>query len=154
MCWLVQTRPYRWFFSAIATILITSGCTTVRPTDLPRERLQEKIISGEIIKPGDYATIITADGKRHSLKVLTITEQSVTGEHHIAVEGGPRDENTFEDTEGVVAETIDIPITDIVGVETKEATIFGYTGAVTGGFAIGYLFMAFLVAFPLLILGL
>ena len=61
-------------FSAIATILITSGYSTVRPTDLPLEQLQEKIVSGEIIKPGDYATIITADGKRHSLKVLTATQ--------------------------------------------------------------------------------
>ena len=154
MCWLARTRPYRWFFSAIATILITSGCTTVRPTDLPREQLQDKIVSGEIIKLGDYATIITADGKRHGLKVLTVTEESVTGEQLIAVEGGPRDENSFEDTKVVVAETIDIPITDIVGVETKEATIIGHTAAVTGGFAMGYLSMAFPMAFLSLILGL
>lgn len=86
--------------------------------------------------------------------MLTVTENSVTGEHHAAVEDDFPDENTFGRTQVVVAETTDIPIRDIVGVETKEATIIGYTGAAAGTFAFGYLSMAFLVALPLFILGL
>jgi hypothetical protein len=142
----MKSLPYIGFISAIISILICSGCATVKTTDLPVEQLHERIVAGEIIKPGDYATIITADGMRYSLQVLTATEYGVTGEHHVAVEDGTRDENTFEATQVVVAETIDIPITDIVGVETKDATIIGYAGGVAGGFALGYLMIALPVA--------
>ena len=41
----------------------------------------------------------------------------------------------------VVAENFAIPVSDIVFVETQEATVFGIVGATATGLALGYLFV-------------
>jgi hypothetical protein len=136
--------------AAIAVIFISSGCSTVRSTDLPLEQLQAQIVAGEIIQPGEFATIITSDGKRHSIKVSKITGDSLVGEKNVAVKDGIVEENAVEGNQTFEGKTIDIPIVDIVAIETKESTVIGTTARVAAGSLLDYLMIGviFALLFP------
>ena len=72
-----------------------SGCTTLKPVK-GGERLHERISAGNIIEVGDSVKIFTADGAIHKFKVSAISADRITGRN------------------------IELPIADIVAVETRE----------------------------------
>jgi hypothetical protein len=96
--------------SALIVILLVTGCTTLKPVEMPPDQLQDRISTGQIVQVGDSVKLVTADGKQHKFKVTSITD------HHIA------------------GKDIEVPIADIVAVESREFS-GGKTTALAGGSA-------------------
>jgi hypothetical protein len=88
--------------------LFATGCTSLKPVELAPEVLQERIFSGNIVKLGDKVKVVTSDGVRSEFKVTAITENHILGKD------------------------IDIPIRDIVALETREFS-GGKTSVLVGG---------------------
>lgn len=97
----------------LSTFLLCS-CTSLKPIELPAEELQQKIIAGDIVLVGEKARLITADGNERKLHVTAVTESMI------------------------VAKDIEIPIVDIVAVETRQISAGKTTALVATGVAIGY----------------
>ena len=96
----------------IAT-LVASGCTTLKPVEMSPEQLHGRISTGEVIQVGDTVKIATADGEKYKFKVTSITADHVSGKD------------------------IEIPIPDILAVQTREFS-GGKTAALAGGAALLY----------------
>ena len=93
--------------------LVATGCTSLKPVELAPETLQEKILSDNIINVGDWIKVVTSDGVRSEFKVTAISENHIRGKN------------------------IDIPIQDIVALETRELS-GGKNLALAGGAALGW----------------
>ena len=92
----------------VLMLLIASGCTTSKPIELAPEQLHKRISTEDIIRVGDDVKIVTSDGISHKFKVTAITENRILGKD------------------------IDIPIMDIVALETREFS-GGKTSLLVGG---------------------
>ena len=103
--------------SSIVVILICCGCTSLRPVQVPADQIHERIAAGEIVHVGDRVRIATADGKRHEFRVTAVTADTISGKK------------------------IDIPITDVVAVETRKFS-GGKTAALGGGTYLLYVLLA------------
>jgi hypothetical protein len=100
--------------SMIITILVASGCTTLKPVEMSPEQLHARISAGEIIEVGDTVKIVTADGTIRKFKVSTITADRITGKD------------------------IELPIADIIAIETREFSGGKTTALAAGGAALVY----------------
>jgi hypothetical protein len=89
-------------------LVIISGCATLKPVELAPEQLHEKIFSGNVVQEGDNIRVITSDGMRHKFKVKAITKDHIVGKD------------------------INIPISDLVALETSEFS-GGKTTLLVGG---------------------
>jgi hypothetical protein len=122
-------------------IVALSACTTTQSSDMAPSQLQESILNGLTIDPGDQVIITTQDKTRHCCWVSSITRDSV-----VMMDDGER-ANDFVTEDGIEADkqhqasqsTIVIPIKDIVAVDKTELTSAGKTatgvafvGAYTG----------------------
>jgi len=105
----------------LIAILVASGCSTLKPIEMSPERLHERISTGEIIQVGDTVRIATADGENHKFEVTSITADHITGDG------------------------IEIPIADILAVQTREFS-GGKTAALAGGAALLYAIVATVAA--------
>lgn len=102
--------------TAVLVLLIASGCTTSKPVELAPEQLHERIFTEDIIQVGDDVRIVTSDGINHKFKVTAITENHILGKD------------------------IDIPIVDIVALETREFS-GGKTSLLVGGTVLWMVFI-------------
>jgi hypothetical protein len=82
--------------SILIVILAVAGCTSMKPVAMPPDQLHEGISAGEIINEGDKVKIVTTDGQTHQFRVTAVDDESVVGN------------------------SIEVPITDIVTLKTKE----------------------------------
>ena len=80
----------------ISMFLILGGFTTVNPVELTPEQLHGKISTGDVVKVGQSVKIVASDGTHHKFKVTEITGTHIFGKY------------------------IDMPIKDIVALETQE----------------------------------
>ncbi len=103
--------------SMFVIVLIFSGCTTLKPVELSPEQLHERISTGEVIQAGDDVKLITADGEQHEFKVIAVTNDRIMGED------------------------IEIPIVDIIAVETREFS-GGKTAVLAGSAYLLYALLA------------
>jgi hypothetical protein len=94
--------------SILILILAIAGCTSMKPVAMPPDQLHERISAGDIINEGDKVKIVTTDGKTHQFTVTAVNDESIVGD------------------------AIDIPITDIVTLKTKEYS-GDNTAALVGG---------------------
>ena len=106
--------------AVIVVVLICGACTTLEPAQLSSEQLHERMSAGEVVHVGDRVKIATADGKRHEFRVTAVTADTVSGEQ------------------------IDIPIADVVAVETRKFS-GGKTAALAGG-SVAFIWLAIAVA--------
>jgi len=100
--------------SIIAAILIASGCTTMKPVEMSADQLQEKISAGEIVNVGDSVQVATTDGKTHKFKVSAVTAEQISGKD------------------------IDIPVKEIVAIQTREFSGGKTTALAAGGVGLMY----------------
>ncbi|MDH3752045.1 MAG: hypothetical protein OEU40_15780 [Gammaproteobacteria bacterium] len=98
----------------LLVILVASGCTTLKPAEMSLEQLHEQIFAGNIIEVGDSVKIVTADGAIHKFKVSAITANRITGKD------------------------IELPIADIVAVETREFSRGKTTALAAVGVVLAY----------------
>jgi hypothetical protein len=137
----------------VLAISVAGSCTRVKTTDVQSDQLRDQIVSGELIQTGNRVTITTADGANHELTVTEITEDKVLGENTIVRENSV-DESTLEVVPVTETEDIEIPIADIVSIDTHELTPVGTAGAVVGAAAgIGAFFYVFYFLLPAVIVG-
>ena len=106
--------------SMFVVILLFSGCTTLRPVELSPEQLHERISIGEVIQAGDDVKLFTADGKHHEFQVTAVTDDRIMGKD------------------------IEIPIADIIAVETREFS-GGKTAVLAGSAYLLYVLLAVIV---------
>lgn len=88
-------------------LFIISGCTTLKPVEMPQNAVRERISSGDLIGPGDRIKIITNDGKEYEFKVTSVEAGYVKGKD------------------------VEIPIRDIALVEKRKISI-GKTALLSG----------------------
>ncbi len=126
---------------------IASSCTSVTFTDLSIQQLHEKIAAGEIVGPGETATIGTVDGGQHEVVVSAVRADSVIGK--VAVSRAS-DADGFEQNQGPTFTDLTIPIDDILSVEKVQVTNPTAQAAIVTGFGVGYML---LLALPAIIIG-
>lgn len=117
-------KSIRYILQTVIIVCVSSvcGCTTYQSIDSPPEQAPNQIISNELIKNGDYVSIVTIGGKRYKLKVLEVTGDSVLGEEETELEDELLDNNFPE------KQVIEIKIVDIRSIEKKEPTLVGGIG--------------------------
>jgi hypothetical protein len=122
---------------------IASSCTSVTFTDLSTQQLHEKIAAGEIVGPGETATIATIDGEHHEVMVSAVSTDSVIGA--VAV-GRANDEDDFEQDQDVTFIDVTIPINEIKSVEKVHVTNPAGQAAIAVGLGAVYIFLLMLPA--------
>jgi hypothetical protein len=60
-------------------LIVSSGCTTLRPIDGSASELRQRIESGELLKAGDRVSIMTTDDKRHRFAIKSIGAGIIRG---------------------------------------------------------------------------
>ncbi len=108
-------------------LLFTSGCTSLKPVEVAPEILREKIVSDNIVSVGDTVKVVTSDGVSTEFKVAAISESHILGKV------------TWSSKE------VDIPIRDIVALETREFS-GGKTSMVVGGSLLWLYIVAWAIA--------
>ncbi|MGA2707295.1 MAG: hypothetical protein ACLQNV_11850 [Steroidobacteraceae bacterium] len=68
-------------FTVLGLIICLIGCTTLQPATGNPAILQKRIASGELLKPGDNADILTKDGRRHVFKVKSVSASTIDGQY-------------------------------------------------------------------------
>jgi hypothetical protein len=122
---------------------IASSCTSVTFTDLSIQQLHEKIAAGEIVRPGETATIVTVDGEQHEIMVSAVRADSVIGR---VAAGQASHVDGFEQDQGVTFIDLTIPINDILSVEKVQVTHPAGQAAIATGFGAVYIFLLMLPA--------
>ncbi len=135
---------------AMLVVMALTACTTTKPVDMTPEQLQQKIINGYVIDPGDSATITTRDGTRHCCWV-----RSITGDSVVMGKGGDPDNSFATDYSVEVdrAEQEPIPISDIVAIEKTELTDGGKAATAAGSFAVLGSFTLLWILLPTLVIA-
>ena len=103
--------------SAVVVVLILSGCSTMTPVEMSPDQLHDQIFAGDVLSVGEKVKIVTVDGKTHKFKVSSITDVSIIGDD------------------------IEVPIADIIAVETKEFS-GGKTAVLAGSTLLIYVLIA------------
>ncbi len=134
------------FLNVLAMLLVMAiaACTSTKPVEMTPEQLQQKIINGYLIDPGDNATITTRDGTRHCCWV-----RSITGDSVVIAKGGDPESSFATDTVEVdrapaASSPVVIPISDIVALDKTELTDGGKAATAAAGVAaVGGLYYLF-----------
>lgn len=119
---------------AILAVLMSamagSACTSLKPTEATPEELQQQLLSGSLLQPGDRVRLVTADENVHRFRVTDID---------------------FE-RELVISHDKRVRFTDIVAVETREVSM-GKTALLIGGVGYSVIAIALIAAAPAMLLG-
>lgn len=110
----LSDRTVAW---VVVVALLSGGCTTLKPSQLPPEQLRAEIRNGSILQVGDEASIVTDDGAEHILTVTALETDAIVGN----LEGGAQ---------------VTIPIDDVLAVRTQETDGVRTALAAVGGYVI------------------
>lgn len=88
--------------------LLTAGCSTLKPVEMPPDEVQRQISAGDLIAFGDTVKVATSDGDVTRFRVTGITDALILGDG------------------------VEVPIDEVVAVETKAFSV-GKTAALAGG---------------------
>jgi hypothetical protein len=135
-------------------VMAITACTTTKPVEVKPEHLQQKIIDGYIIDPGDNVTITTRDGTRHCCWV-----RSITGDSVVIAKGGDPESSFATDTVEVdrapaASSPVVIPISDIVALDKTELTDGGKAATAAAGVAaVGGLYYLIWIILPAVVVA-
>ena len=117
-------------FLLIITISNIS-CTTLTPTEVSPEQIQQLLAAGNLLGPGDRVEIATSDGKVYEFRVTQIDQEAGL----------------------VLGENEQLPIKDIVAVKTREFSM-GKTALLAGGVTYGlWVWMMIMIAPAIILAG-
>jgi len=68
-------------FTVLGLIICLIGCTTLQPVTENPASLQQRIASGELLKPGDDVDILTKDGRTHVFSVKSVNASTIDGQN-------------------------------------------------------------------------
>lgn len=111
---------------------ITCGCSSVQKSVLTPDELQDQIVTGRLVKPGDHVTVITSQGATYELEIARVTKKSIVGQENVAVNQQQIDENADISMQTVHENPIEIPVAEIRSIETREPTPVVKAAAATG----------------------
>ena len=97
--------------------LLSAGCTTMKPSQVPPETLRAQIRDGSAVQVGDRVTIITNDGRKFTMAVAALEADAIVGNP----EGGAR---------------VTVPIDNVVALRTREIDVVRTGLAAVGGYLI------------------
>jgi hypothetical protein len=63
----------------LTAIISCTGCTVLRPIDGTSTELQQRIVSGQLLKPGDRVEIVTTNQQTHRFTVTRIDAVLIEG---------------------------------------------------------------------------
>ena len=98
----------------LAAVLLIVACTSLRPVAAPQQEIQRRILSGELLQPGDQVRVVTTDGVVQEFRVGEIK----------------RDEGVL------TGEGRTMQVADIVTIEKRERSWLK-TGFLAAGVAVG-----------------
>ena len=104
-----------------------SACTSMQPVEMSQDELREKISAGEVFAEGEKARIFTEDESEHRITVRDVTDETVIGDD------------------------VQVPIEDIVAVETKEFS--GGRTLLLGAASVGVMYLIAIAVAPAAILA-
>ena len=110
--------------------LASSACTTLNPKEATPEELRRQLVSGELVRPGQRVRLVTSAETVYEFRVTEIDPD------HGLVLG--RDEQ--------------VPIADVVAVETREVSV-GKTALLVGGVGYSVIAVTLVALAPALILS-
>jgi hypothetical protein len=99
-------------FILMTMLIISAGCTTLRPIEGTPTDLRQRISSGELLKPGDRVAIVTTDDKSHRFAITGINAGLIEGK------------------------TDSVPIDQVATLQKRKFSA-GKTAALVGGLAVG-----------------
>ncbi len=67
--------------SVLLILFILSGCTSLKPIELPPHELQAIIVEENVIQVGDKVKLITSDGTHHEFTIESISPNVIKGEN-------------------------------------------------------------------------
>lgn len=105
-----MTRFNRQALLLAATAACLAACTTMQPVELPASELQDMILSGDLTLAGQSARVVTADGQSRRFRITEIDVEKKL----------------------LRSDRTDVPIGDIVAIETAEFSL-GKTALLAGG---------------------
>jgi len=62
-------------------VLLSAGCSSLRPIEASPGELQRRINSGGLLKVGDRLEIVTSDGKPHQITVTRLGDGRIEGKN-------------------------------------------------------------------------
>ena len=113
--------------SWLVLVLYVTGCSSMQPVEMSQEELRESITAGEVFAEGKNARIFTEDETEHRIKVREVTDDMVIGEQ------------------------TEVPIEEIVAVETKQFS--GGRTLLLGAAYVGVMYFIALAVAPAAILA-
>ncbi|HXY96856.1 MAG TPA: hypothetical protein VEH00_07755 [Steroidobacteraceae bacterium] len=63
----------------VLIVLLSTGCTTLRPIGGSPSELQQRINSGELLRVGDRVEVVTSDGNTHRIIVTKLGDGRIEG---------------------------------------------------------------------------
>ncbi len=114
----------------IVCFSLSSACTTLQPVEASPEEVQRLITDEQILEPGMRVRLVTIDETVHEFRVSEVdVEQGL-----------------------VIGEQAQVPIADVVAVDTREVSV-GRTALLVGGLGYGILALLAIALAPALLLG-
>jgi hypothetical protein len=142
------------FLISMFLALMTCGCTTVQTSDLPPDELQKQIAAGQLAEPGDHVTLTTTQGITYDLEITQVSKERIEGVEDIPENQRKMDENLDTSEQTTQRSVVEIPISEISNIQTREAISAGQAAGATGAVvaAGGIMFFAY-VLLPVLLVG-
>ena len=110
--------------------LANSACTTLTPKEETPEELQRQLLSGELLQAGERVRLVTTDESVYEFRITEIDlEQDL-----------------------VIGSDEQVPIADVVAVETREVSV-GKTALLVGGVGYSVIVIVLVALAPALILS-
>ena len=119
---------------ALATL---SACTTLQPSQVPPDAIREGIRDGYLLEAGDTVGFVTKDGTEHVIRVLEVDSDHIRGTTGGGAPGWLAGES---------AETVEIPIDDVLALRTEQLEPVRSSFAAMGGTAVLSLGALFLLS--------
>jgi len=76
------------FISVMITIIVLSGCSSMKPVETPPDQLHERIAARDVVIQGDKVKIVTTDGKTHLADIVAIETREFSDGKIAALTGG------------------------------------------------------------------
>jgi len=117
----------------LLTLLVLSGCSTVQTSDMPPDELQDQIATEQIVRPGDHVSVTTIQGLTYDLEIIQVTEENIKGLADVPVDQLTIDDNAEVSMQTVQKSPVEIPLTEISTIQTRELTPAEKAAATAGG---------------------
>jgi len=115
-------QPWRWQPSlaaacaAVFFALALAGCINTEKIEQPPTSLREAIRNGELVEPGQHVTVVSTSRGELAFRVTEVDRNVIRGKD--------------------VGDDVEVPIEDIVALQTRRVDLLATAGLVVGWYAL------------------